>query len=275
MLFVSDVGPGFNGVKGGIVGLRVNADCTLSVAWSQTLGGNTQPDSTPIVAGGVVFVGEGNGGAIHAYDAQTGQSLWTSTGGGASATYAAPIVANGTVFSGSWAGFGTSDGGVVQAFAPGAGAPPPAVRIGNQVVEAQRDQNTLGKAEAFQATATASGAITAISIYMDASSTVSRLTVGLYADASGHPGALIAQGSITSPGAGIWASVPLTATVTSGTPYWIAVLGSGTGSIYFRDRRSGPCKAETSSQTTLTALPATWATGISYTDCPISAYGSG
>jgi outer membrane protein assembly factor BamB len=71
MVFVSDAGGGVRGIAGGIVGLKVLAGCTLQVAWS-ALGGNAQPNSTPTVANGVVFVGEGNGGKVHAYDATTG-----------------------------------------------------------------------------------------------------------------------------------------------------------------------------------------------------------
>jgi outer membrane protein assembly factor BamB len=116
MVIVTDAGPGFGGVAGGVVGLHVEDDCTLEVAWSAPLGGHTQPNSTPTVANGVVYVGEGNGGAVHAYDATNGHQLWS--GGGPGATYGAPIVANGTVYAGSWDGFGASDKGTMRAFAP-------------------------------------------------------------------------------------------------------------------------------------------------------------
>src|SRR5262249_6045836 len=71
MVFVSDAGGGVPGIAAGIVGLKVQADCTLQVAWSAALGGSAQPNSTATVANGVVFVGEGNGGRVHAYDAPT------------------------------------------------------------------------------------------------------------------------------------------------------------------------------------------------------------
>jgi outer membrane protein assembly factor BamB len=280
MLFVSDVGPGVAGVAGGVVGLKIGTDCKLSVAWSQTLGGATQPDSTPTVAGGVVYVGEGNGGAVHAYDATTGQALWQNSGPQV-ATYAAPIVANGTLYSGSWAGFGAADGGIVRAYAPGAGGGGggggggSTVLLGNQVIEAQRDSNRLGQAEAFQTTGTVSGTLSSLSVYVDPSASVSKLSAGIYANNGTHPGTLLAQASVNSPAPGAWATLPLSAPVTAGTTYWIALLGTGSGNIYFRDRANGSCVAEASSETTLTALPATWTAGARYADCPVSAYGSG
>jgi outer membrane protein assembly factor BamB len=277
MLFVTDVGPGVNGVSAGVVGLRIASDCTLSVAWSQTLGGGAQPNSTPTVAGGVVYVGEGNGGAVHAYDAATGQALWQGTGPQV-ATYAAPIVANGTLFSGSWAGFAGADGGIVRAYSPGAGGGGgggSTVLLGNQAIEAQRDTNRLGQAEAFPTTGAANGTMSSLSVYIDPTSTVSKVSAGIYANSGGHPGSLLAQAAVTSPTPGSWATIPLSTPISAGTTYWIALLGTGSGTIYFRDRANGPCVSEASSQTTLTSLPATWTTGAAYTDCPVSAYGTG
>ena len=63
--------------------------------------------------------------------------------------------------------------------------------------------------------------------------------------------------------------------ITSGTKYWIAILGTGSGTLFFRDRSSGPCKSELNSTTGLTTLPASWTTGASFRDCPVSGYGRG
>jgi outer membrane protein assembly factor BamB len=116
MLFVTDAGPGMNGVRAGVVGLNITPSCTLQVVWSDTLGGSGSPNSTPTVANGVVLVGEGLTGQVHAYDALTGTELWNSgnTAYSAAATYAAPIVAQGNVYVGSWSNF--SGGGQVGAF---------------------------------------------------------------------------------------------------------------------------------------------------------------
>jgi outer membrane protein assembly factor BamB len=278
MLFITDVGSGVGTTLAGVVGLKVNADCTLSVAWSRQLGGGTNPNSTPTVANGVVYVSEGNTGKIAAYNAKTGEPLWTSAGGGGA--FAAPIVANGMVYQGIWDGFTTAAAGTIKAFRPGATPPPPppptTQLVGSQTIQSQQDSNTSGKAEAYQATATASGSVAQITFYLDASSNVAKATLGIYADngAATHPGALLTQGSSTTLTPGAWNTLAVpAATLTSGTRYWIAILGTGSGTIRFRDGANG-CKSETSSQTTLTALPATWTTGTVYTDCPLSAYGS-
>ncbi|HWH92655.1 MAG TPA: PQQ-binding-like beta-propeller repeat protein [Baekduia sp.] len=275
MLFVSDVGPGWGTTVGGVVGLKVNADCTLSVAWSKPLGGGANPDSTPTVANGVVYVGEGNTGKLAAFDAKTGASLWTSTGGGAA--YAAPIVANGTVYQGIWNGFGSADKGTIKAFKPGAPPPPPLATtlLGDERVEGQTDQNASGTAEAFQATATAGGTLTQMSVYLDASSSAAKVTVGVYGDTGAtKPGTLLTQGSSTTLTPGAWNTIAVPSTsLTAATKYWIAILGTGSGTMRFRDAAGG-CQSEASASTTLTALPSTWSTGAKYTDCPLSGYGT-
>jgi hypothetical protein len=274
MLFVSDVGPGFGTIAGGVVGLKVNADCTLSVAWSKPLGGGTNPDSTPTVANGVVYVGEGNTGRLVAYDARTGESLYVSPGGGAA--FAAPMVANATVYQGTWNGFTAGTAGTIRAFRAGATPPPPppsTVLLGDQAIEPGQDQNALGSAEAFQSTATTTGSMSKLSLYLDPSSTAAKVTVGLYTDTGTHPGTLLTTGSTTTPAAGAWNTITVPATaITAGTRYWIALLGTQSGTIRFRDTQGG-CSAESSASSSLTALPATWAAGTRWADCPLSAYG--
>jgi hypothetical protein len=150
------------------------------------------------------------------------------------------------------------------------------VLLGQQEIETQRDSVLLGEAEAFPVTASANGTVRSLTIYLDGTSTVGRLTVGLYTEAGGHPGTLLAQGSSTALTPGAWNTVAIPAVnVTAGTRYWIAVLGTQSGTIVFRDDPAGTCIAETSAQKTLTALPATWTTGQTWGgSCPLSAYGS-
>jgi outer membrane protein assembly factor BamB len=362
MVFVTDAGAGVPGIAAGVVGLRVLSDCTLQVAWSAALGGNTQPNSTPTVANGVVFVGEGNGGRVHAYDATTGAHLWDSGSASGGSTYAAPTVADGKVFIGSWNGSSTTDTGTVRAFAPvsiGVAVTAPAAgatvsgtvsvtastsgpvvgvqflldganlgaedtsspwsvswdtttttdgthvltarardAAGNTVTSAQvsvtvqnasgtgvlllgdqalysgLDSNSPGTAEAFRTTAVASGTLAKLAAYVDSSSTATSLVVGIYSDSSGHPRSLLAQGTAT-PTNGTWNTVSVSSTaITSGTTYWIALLAPN-GTLRFRDRACGCANpSESSAQTTLTTLPATWTTGIAYKDAPASAYGS-
>jgi outer membrane protein assembly factor BamB len=281
MLFVTDGGPGINGINAGVVGLT--ASCSnppnyLQVAWSVALAAaNDQPPSAPTVANGVVFVGSGLNGSVHAYDATNGTELWNSgsaIAGGA--TFAAPMVASGSLYVASWNGFNTGDSGTIRSFGTGSAPPPPAsgVLLGDETVESVLDSNALGNAEAFQATATASGTVSTLSIYLDASSTATTMFAGIYTNASGHPGALIAQGSSSQLKAGAWNTVPIPgAIVTSGTPYWIAILGTQSGILKFRDGTAN-CVSETSGQTNLTALPSTWVTGKVWPSCPLSAYGS-
>lgn len=279
MLFVTDGGPGINGISAGVVGMTVNcSNPHLQVAWSVPLAAALdQPPSSPTVANGVVFVGSGLNGSVHGYDASTGAELWNSGSTITGATFAAPMVASGSLYVTSWNGFNTGDGGSIHAFTAGSNPPPPpppGVLLGDQAIESLVDTNSLGQAEAFQTTASASGTVSTLSIYVDASSTARAMAAGIYADASGHPGALIAQGSSTQLTAAAWNTIPIPgAIVSAGTPYWIAVLGTQSGTLAFRDVNGG-CKSETSAQTNLTALPSTWVTGTAYPSCPLSGYGS-
>jgi outer membrane protein assembly factor BamB len=280
MLFVTDAGPGINGINAGVVGLAVNPapGCDLTVAWSVQLPsvGQDQPPSDPTVADGLVFVGSPSGGVVIAYDGATGAELWSSGSSITGATFAAPMVAAGSLYVGSWDGFSATGGGHLRAFALGAAPPPPppgSLLLGTQTLEGTLDDNALGSAEAFQVTATTSGTVTKLQIYLAASSTGTTLVAGLYADAAGRPGALIAQGSSSQLTAGAWNVVSIPgAVVSAGTPYWLAILGTQSGTLEFLDGTG--CTSEMSQQTNLTSLPATWVSGTAYPSCPLSAYGS-
>jgi Glycosyl hydrolases family 16 len=166
-----------------------------------------------------------------------------------------------------------------KAFASGSGsagagctgtAPP--ILAGTQTLEPIVDTNSLGQAEAFQVTGGACGVVSSLNLYVDASSTAGTIVVGLYTDNAGSPGSLLTQGSIMAPVAGAWNTITVPAvSVAAGTPYWIAVLGTTSGTVAFRDAPSG-CVSETSASTTLTSLPSNWTAGTSYPSCPLSAY---
>jgi Abnormal spindle-like microcephaly-assoc'd, ASPM-SPD-2-Hydin len=148
--------------------------------------------------------------------------------------------------------------------------------IGEQNVEGQVDYDFVGQAEAFQATAINSGTVGSLSIYLDASSASTRLFLGIYTGSgTGHPAELLGQGSSIQLQAGAWNTIQVPPiSVTKGDTYWIALLGVHGGRPTFRDRHNANCIAETSSQTALTSLPATWTTGKDWlTSCPLSAYG--
>jgi len=148
------------------------------------------------------------------------------------------------------------------------------VLIGELAIENYVDTNPVGRAEAFQATANATGTVTAINLYIDSTSQAPNVYVGLYSDSNGNPGTLLGQGNTTHPVAGAWNQISISsASITAGKPYWIAVLGPQSGLIKFRDRASGPCHSQTTASQTLTSLPASWTTGTVYPTCPLSAYG--
>ncbi len=147
--------------------------------------------------------------------------------------------------------------------------------IGVSSVQATRDNNSAGQAEAYLVTASVTGSVTTLSVYLDATNGAKTVYVGLYSNSNGHPTTLLGAGTIASPVAGRWNTVSISPAVqvTAGTAYHIAVLGTG-GLIQFRDTSNGT-HSETSRQTTLTSLPAAWSSGSSWQSGPVSAYGSG
>jgi hypothetical protein len=156
--------------------------------------------------------------------------------------------------------------------APGAGGT--TTLLGNGVIEDLRDAVEPGMAEAFPMTATATGPLPALRVYLDDTNRAATLVAGIYADAGGHPGSRIAQGTVSSPQPGAWSTVDLSdASVSEGRRYWVAVLGSG-GTLAFRDRSDGSCSSETSGSSSLTSLPSVWASGDRWSTCQISAYGT-
>jgi Fibronectin type III domain len=150
-----------------------------------------------------------------------------------------------------------------------------AVLLGSQTVGSNHDSDGPGSAEAFTTTAGTSGTVSSLTVYLDASSHATKVIAGLYSENAGHPGTLITQGSATAPTVGAWNQITVpAAAVTAGTKYWISVLGpTGTGEVAFRDAPAGS-RSESSSQSNLTSLPATWSTGSGWSNSPISAYAS-
>jgi hypothetical protein len=177
--------------------------------------------------------------------------------------------------------------GHVTVTAPGANSSPQTITVslnvtppqtgtlllGTQTLGTEHDANSSGQAEAFQATAIATGNIGTIFFYLDSNSTAATATIGIYSDMSGTPGTLLGQSTTGAPQAGAWNSLSFPAQpLTSGTKYWMAILGSGAGTIHFRDHPNGSCTSETSAQKNLVTLPTVWTAGTKYTDCPLSAY---
>jgi hypothetical protein len=158
--------------------------------------------------------------------------------------------------------------------------PPPSapsgLLLGNYALETKADPISSQQSEAWPFTATASGNAATAYINLDSTSSAQGVLVGLYSDSSGSPGTLLATATISSPVSG-WNNANLSSNpaVTSGTNYWIAVLGTGTGQVVVRDRNAGSCNAK------VNATPNNWTSlhnpfgttsSTTYTDCPISAY---
>jgi len=147
--------------------------------------------------------------------------------------------------------------------------------LGDSTIELSADTDSAGLAEAFQSTATSGGTVSNLNVYVDSSSTASKLVAGIYTNNNGHPGTLLAQGSLSSPALGTWNGVAIpTTTVTAGTTYWLAILGaSGGGTLAFRDRCcGGGTVAENNAQSNLSTLPGTWTSGPRWSDGPASIY---
>jgi hypothetical protein len=144
--------------------------------------------------------------------------------------------------------------------------------FGDRTVESAVDNNPAGLAEAFPFTTGTAGQALTLSMYVDAHNKATKMIAGIYSNANGHPGALLASGTWSSPQTGNWDTISLPSTaVTSGQSYWLAILGTG-GATYFRDRDSGPCSSVTSDSTTLKSLPSTWKSGRTWRTCPVSMY---
>jgi outer membrane protein assembly factor BamB len=103
LLYLSN--PGTRGrYKAGFLAFRVTGHCRLKLAWQAT--GPSELDSTPTVAGGVVYYGEGFENDLVALNALTGKRLWSS--GSAllhyHAVFAAPTVVGGRLYAGAFDG---------------------------------------------------------------------------------------------------------------------------------------------------------------------------
>jgi hypothetical protein len=152
---------------------------------------------------------------------------------------------------------------------------PGAFLLGNQTIEALADTLASQQAQAFPYTSTGAGNVGTASVYIDSTNTAQGVLIGLYSDSSGSPGSLLATATISNPVSG-WNTAPLSSspTINSGAQYWIALLGTGTGTLAFRDRSGGPCISK------VNAAPNNWtsmhnpfgATGGNFTFCPASAY---
>lgn len=153
--------------------------------------------------------------------------------------------------------------------------PAPALLIGRATVAGTHDSDDPGMAEAFRQAASAAGTLAALAVYLDGQNTAGTVVVGLYAEAGGHPGTLLTQGTITGARAGTWNTVGVPpVSVQAGVTYWLAVLQPAAtgGSLGIRDTSTRSVQSETSG-VGLTALPATWTPGASWNSGSVSMKG--
>lgn len=145
--------------------------------------------------------------------------------------------------------------------------------LGSQSVALSQDSVSNGTSESFPVTATSTGSLASLALYVDSSSNSRKVIVGIYSDSANRPALLLTQGTLSTIQSGAWNTIPLPSIgITSGTRYWIALL-STRGTLYFRDAATGGCSSITSAQQNLTALPANWSSGSSWNTCQLSAYG--
>ena len=158
-----------------------------------------------------------------------------------------------------------------QSFTVAAAAAPQRL-IGDSTVQSTPDSNGAGTAEAFKATASASGTTAKMSVYVATGNSAGTMVVGIYSDANGHPGTLLTKGTKTGLTAGAWNTVAVpAASISSAKTYWVGLLGTG-GTLRFRGGSAAGCRSEGSRSSTLSTLPSTWATGTTWGTCPPSAY---
>jgi RHS repeat-associated protein len=161
-----------------------------------------------------------------------------------------------------WHNLACKTGPAAQPTQPGGSAG----QVGTSTVQSTVDSDSAGEAEAFPDTASATGSINRLSIYLDSTSTASAVQLGVYTDSSSQPASLLGTCTIGSPVAGTWNRCSLSSpfNVTSGTSYWTAVLSpnGSTGTIKFRTAGTGP--AFGSSDTSLDSLPASFTVGSAW-----------
>lgn len=148
--------------------------------------------------------------------------------------------------------------------------------VGNSTVNTNLDTNPAGRAEAFRLKATASGKLTQMGIYLDATNKATKVQIGVYNNnggTNGWPNKLIGSGTITNPVNGAWNTVTIAnpPSITSGTIYHIGILGLG-GDLKFRDSATGG-HMETF-YGNVTSLPVWWGTGYTFASSNASVYGS-
>jgi hypothetical protein len=133
-----------------------------------------------------------------------------------------------------------------------------------------------GAAKAFAVVATATGVAAKIGLYIDDTNQAKQVLVGLYADAAGQPGALLAQTTFNCGVTcrGQWHELTLGAApaIAIYKRYWIALLPVPTGGpLAYRASTTG-APVVSSASAHLTALPATWKSAPASSKATLAGY---
>lgn len=148
----------------------------------------------------------------------------------------------------------------------------PSVLLGVNAIQPHGYGLPAGRAEAFDLRTRSAGLAGRVRLYIDAGNTATSVSVGIYTDDGGRPGALLGSGTVSAPRARAWVTVPISgARLARGRDYWLAVLGHG-GTLRYRGGRRGPCISRASAQADLGSLPARLAALRPRGRCPVSAY---
>ncbi|MBE2320848.1 PQQ-dependent sugar dehydrogenase [Solirubrobacter sp. CPCC 204708] len=192
---------------------------------------------------------------------------------------ASQALGDGTYTFAGWSD-GVSPTGTLTAPASGAATytarftrPPRSSLAGAEVVGAHVATAAPGHGAIYAMTAAATHTAHSLRLFLDGASTASRVVLGLYADADGRPGTLLASGTVAAPAADAWntawldAGVPIEAART----YWLAVHHppASAGVLAWRDRAAAAGPGEVAA-VALPALPASWLPPVSGTDGHVS-----
>ena len=144
------------------------------------------------------------------------------------------------------------------------------VMFGDTAVERTMVKNVRGRPQAFPFNNGSTGSAFVISVYVAPQNRAKTLIAGLYVDKNGRPGKRLASGTLSSPKAGAWNSIPISSTAIHPGKYWVAIMGKG-GTLYFRARHAGACQNQGNRRGQMAALPSAWSVGATSNACPISA----
>ncbi len=86
----------------GLIAFRLDRSCRFVFSWQASFFDPPYAGSSPMIAGGVVYIGSGRNGVVRAYRLSDGQQLWSA--GTGSTIFATPSIDSATLFVGDWRG---------------------------------------------------------------------------------------------------------------------------------------------------------------------------